>query len=108
MIFERGFPQRLTAIDDLTRADHWYLQPDVCHFIGECTARKGLLYSATNRLILDFKMPVQHAGSPACRLNGGSRRPGGGGAARGGAPERAGGAGVRAHAAVEGQARPGV
>ena len=40
----------------------------MCHFIGEYTARKGLLYSATNRLILDFKMPVQHAGSPAWRL----------------------------------------
>ena len=56
MTFERGFPQRLTQIDELTRADHRYLWPsDVCHYIGEYTARKGFAYSVTNRLILHFK-----------------------------------------------------
>ena len=68
MTFERGFPQRLTAIDDLTRGDHWYLREgDVCHFIGEYTARKGSAYSATNSLILDFKMSVLNAGLPVWR-----------------------------------------
>ena len=63
MTFAGGFPQRLTAIDDLTRADHGYLLPgDVCHFIGEYTARKGFAYSATNSLILDLKKPVGRAG----------------------------------------------
>ena len=68
MTFERGFPQRLTAIDDLTRRDHWYLREgDVCHFIGEYTARKGSAYSATNTLILDFKMSVLNNGLPVWR-----------------------------------------
>lgn len=63
-----AFRQRLTAFDDLTRADHWCLRPpDVCHFIGEYTAREGYAYSATNSLILDFKMPVLNAGLPAWR-----------------------------------------
>ena len=57
------FPQRLTEIDDLTRGDHRYLAAgDVCHFIGEYTARRGFAYSATNSLILDFKKPVGRAG----------------------------------------------
>ena len=68
MTFERGYPQRLTAIDDLTRGDHWYLREgDVCHFIGEYTARKGSAYSATNTLILDFKMSVLNNGLPVWR-----------------------------------------
>ena len=58
-----GFPQRLAAIDDLTRGDHSYLRrTDVCRYIGEYTAGKGFPYSATNSLILDFKMPVSRAG----------------------------------------------
>ena len=68
MTFERGFPQRLTAIDDLTRGDHWFLRrPDMCHFIGEYTARKGSAYSATNSLILNFKMSMLNAGLRAWR-----------------------------------------
>ena len=62
------FPQRLTEIDDLTRGDHRYLAAgDVCHFIGEYTARRGFAYSATNSLILDFKKPVARAGRPEWR-----------------------------------------
>ena len=62
------FPQRLTEIDDLTRGDHRYLAAgDVCHFIGEYTARRGFAYSATNSLILDFKKPVGRAGRPEWR-----------------------------------------
>ena len=63
MTDENRFPQWLTRIDDLTRRDHWYLRrADVCLYIGEYRAGKGLDYSATNRLILDFKMPVSRAG----------------------------------------------
>ena len=59
MTLERGYPQRLSMIDDLTRGDHWYLRRgDVCYFLGEYAARKGFAYSATNGLILDFKMAV--------------------------------------------------
>ena len=50
------FPQRLTKIDDLTRPDHFYLTAaDECYFLGEYTARKGFAFSATNKLILNFK-----------------------------------------------------
>jgi hypothetical protein len=51
-----SFPLRLTKIDDLTRSDHSYLTAaDDCYFLGEYTARKGFAFSATNRLILNFK-----------------------------------------------------
>ena len=59
MTVEDSFPQRLTAIDDLTRGGHWYLRrTDVCRYLGAYTAGKGAAYSATNSLILDFKTPV--------------------------------------------------
>jgi hypothetical protein len=36
------FPQRLTKVDELTRQDHYWLEPDdECLFLGEYTARKG-------------------------------------------------------------------
>ena len=58
-----SFPQRLTAIDDVTRGDHWYLRrTDVCRYLGAYTAGKGFAYSATNGLILDFKMAVPPGG----------------------------------------------
>ena len=57
------FPQRLTAIDERTRGDHWYLRrTDVCRYLGAYTAGKGFAYSATNRLILDFKTAVPPGG----------------------------------------------
>ena len=63
MTIEEGFPRWLTAIDDRTRADHWYLRrTDVCRYLGEYTAGKGFAYSATNGLILDFKMAVPPGG----------------------------------------------
>lgn len=59
-----SFPARFTKIDDLTRADHSYIQPDdECLFLGDYTARKGWAYSATNQLIHNFKMPVRHRGT---------------------------------------------
>lgn len=57
------FPQRLSKIDDLTRPDHSYLEPnDVCYFMGEYTARKGYAFSATNNLILNFKKKMDRRG----------------------------------------------
>ena len=68
MTSESSFPQRLTEIDDLTRPDHRYLvASDICHFIGEYTARRGFACSATNSLILDFKKPVDRSGLPEWR-----------------------------------------
>lgn len=62
------FPQRFTRIDDLTRPDHPYLgDGDECYFIGEYTARKGFAYSATNRLIWNFKKTMDRRDLPEWR-----------------------------------------
>ena len=62
------FPQRFTRIDDLTRPDHPYLRhEDVCYFVGEYTARKGFAYSATNRLIWNFKKTMDRRDLPEWR-----------------------------------------
>ena len=64
------FPRRLTEIDDLARPDHWYLTPeDDCYFLGEYTARKGFVFSATNQLVLNFKK----SRDSAARRSGGTR-----------------------------------
>lgn len=57
MATSRGnFPRRATAVDELTRRDHHYLeQDDRCVFIGEYTARAGYQHSETNQLILNLK-----------------------------------------------------
>lgn len=69
------FPQRLTEIDDLTRPDHTYLAPDDrCYFLGEYTARKGFAYSATNNLVLNFKIGVEHRNSARWRYKAGAIR----------------------------------
>jgi len=54
------FPERLTKIDELTRADHTYLNDrDECLFFGDYSARKGFAHSATNNLILNFKKAIE-------------------------------------------------
>jgi hypothetical protein len=59
------FPSRLTKIDELTRADHTFLNSDdECLFFGEYSARKGFTHSATNQLILNFKKPLSRKGKP--------------------------------------------
>lgn len=65
------FPQRFTKVDDLTRADHWYLtETDACYFIGEYTARMGFSYSATNNLVLNFKKTMDRQRLPEWRYKG--------------------------------------
>ncbi len=65
MTSDSTFPLRLTEIDNLTRPDHSYLEPaDKCYFIGEYTARKGFAYSPSNRLIINFKKPMNRRGTP--------------------------------------------
>jgi hypothetical protein len=50
-------PQRHTKIDDLTRPNHRYLEPeDNCYFLGEYTSGAGFS-TPTNDLILNFKIP---------------------------------------------------
>jgi hypothetical protein len=68
MISRSDFPHRLTEIDDLTRSDHSFLTAnDRCYFLGEYTARKRYTFSATNDLILNFKIGVEHRGSARWR-----------------------------------------
>lgn len=65
MTSDRTFPKRFTRIDDLTRADHYYLNDkDTCYFIGEYTARQGFNYSTTNNLILNFKKAMNRRDKP--------------------------------------------
>jgi hypothetical protein len=55
----------LTKIDDLNRPDHYRLdRTDECYFIGEYTAGRGYLHSATNQLILNLKKSVDRRGLP--------------------------------------------
>lgn len=57
---------RLLQIDELTRSDHYYLEPsDVCYYLGDYASRQGYNYSDTNQLILNFKIrPSEIACSP--------------------------------------------
>lgn len=58
---EKPFPKSLTAVDELSRPDHSHLHPDDnCLFFGEYTARKGWSFSATNQLISNFKIGLEH------------------------------------------------
>jgi hypothetical protein len=59
-----SFPQQLTKVDEMTRFDHHLLREgDVCYFPGNYTARKGFGYSAINKLIINFKKPMDRKGS---------------------------------------------
>ena len=61
MTSRSSFPVSFTRIDDLTRADHFYLtDEDHCFFLGEYAVHAGYQYSETNRLILNFKKSVEH------------------------------------------------
>ncbi|MDU4125542.1 hypothetical protein [Pantoea sp.] len=54
---------RLTAIDELTRGQHYHLvEDDRCLFFGEYTARQGYAFSDTNNLIHNFKKGVDKRG----------------------------------------------
>ena len=62
------FPRHLTEIDDLSRPDHsWLTSTDNCLFLGEYTARKGFSFSATNRVIFNFKKSADRRGRPEWR-----------------------------------------
>jgi hypothetical protein len=65
---DTSFPSRLTKIDQLTRADHSYLEEgDECLFFGDYSARQGFSHSATNSVIANFKRPVTYRGTPSWR-----------------------------------------
>ena len=51
-----SLPSRLTAIDETTRADHYYLaEADRCFCFGEYFADQGWGHSPTNQLIFNYK-----------------------------------------------------
>ena len=59
-----SFPRRATAIDELTRDDHYYLDAnDQCAFIGEYTAGAGYRHSQTNQLIHNLKKGTEKRGT---------------------------------------------
>lgn len=61
----------LLKIDDLTRPDHSFIEPeDVCYYMGEYTARGGFAASNTNDLILNLKKPMDRKGSPEWKYKG--------------------------------------
>ena len=65
MTSDVAFPDRFTAIDELTRPDHyWLTDDDRCYFLGDYTAGRGYSYSQTNQLILNFKKSLDRQGKP--------------------------------------------
>jgi predicted amidophosphoribosyltransferase len=51
-----SLPNRLTAIDETTRGDHYYLaEADRCFCFGEYFADQGFGHSPTNQLIFNYK-----------------------------------------------------
>ena len=59
-----SLPSRLTAIDETTRADHYYLaEADRCFCFGEYFADQGWGHSPTNQLIFNYKCkPTEKSG----------------------------------------------
>ena len=65
------FPNRLTKIDELSCGDHHYLgSVDSCFFLGEYSARQGFAHSETNKLIINFKKPMDRQGTPQWKWKG--------------------------------------
>ncbi len=65
MTSDSTFPQRFSKIDNLSRKYHSHLTvEDDCYFIGGYNARKGYAYSATNRLVVNFKKTMDRRGRP--------------------------------------------
>ena len=63
MILQNRFPKRLIKVDPSRLKARPYLQPsDDCYFLGEYASRESYRYSCTNRLILNFKKPLNRQG----------------------------------------------
>lgn len=62
-------PDRLTKIDETTRDQHHFLDPDDhCYFFGDFHSRKGWSFGETNQLIANFKRrPEEIRASPKAR-----------------------------------------
>lgn len=61
-------PTRLTKIDELTRPDHTFVEPeDECYYLGDYTARRGFAFSDMNNLINNLRKPMDRRGRPEWR-----------------------------------------
>lgn len=61
-------PIRLTKIDELTRPDHTFIEPeDECFYVGEYNARRGFGFSEINRLIINLQKPMDRRELPEWR-----------------------------------------
>lgn len=61
-------PTRLSKIDELTRPDHTFLEPeDECYYLGDYTARRGFAFSDMNNLINNLRKPMDRRGRPEWR-----------------------------------------
>ncbi len=56
-------PIRLSKIDELTRGDHTFLEPeDRCYYLREYNSRKGYQFSGSNQLVFNLKKPLDRRG----------------------------------------------
>lgn len=61
-------PTRLTKIDELTRPDHTFVEPeDECYYLGDYTAQRGFAFSDMNNLINNLRKPMDRRGRPEWR-----------------------------------------
>ncbi|MGH8226316.1 MAG: hypothetical protein ACREU3_00205 [Steroidobacteraceae bacterium] len=62
-------PDRLTKIDETTRDQHHFLDPDDhCYFFGDFHSRQGFRFGETNQLIANYKRrPMAIRASPKAR-----------------------------------------
>jgi hypothetical protein len=61
-------PIRLSKIDELTRPDHTFLEPeDECYYLGDYNARRGFAFSEMNNLINNLRKPMDRRGRPEWR-----------------------------------------
>jgi hypothetical protein len=58
-------PTRLSKIDELTRPDHTFIEPeDECYYLGDYYAGRGFAFSSINNLINNLRKPMARRGRP--------------------------------------------
>ena len=58
-------PTRFSKIDELTRPDHTFLEPeDECYYLGDYYAGRGFGYSPMNNLINNLRKPMDRRNRP--------------------------------------------
>jgi hypothetical protein len=58
-------PIRLSKIDELTRPDHTFIEPeDECYYLGDYYAGRGFSFSGINNLINNLRKPMDRRSRP--------------------------------------------